>query len=204
MVWWLATGWSLYGCSRTQECQGRGAELDLTGTPRLFHRLVSVVDLRWSKRSVAWDKQVEHGQHFVLIHWINTCTLEGCPTSEISIVSKFKWFFIVQIFPLPLHQRRHCVLLSYVWVPSRAGSGARHLQIEQINSAKSSISSISSTLFFLVTVEMSWILSMRKVEYEIVPQLNNKKPGDVLNSLDVIEESKAGIPCACANVKWLK
>jgi len=30
-----------------------------------------------------------------------------------------------------------------------------------------------------------------KVEYEIVPQLNNKKPDDVLNSLDAIEESKA-------------
>ena len=40
-----------------------------------------------------------------------------------------------------------------------------------------------------------------KVEYEIVPQLNNKKPDDVLSSLDVIEESKAGI--LCANVKWL-
>lgn len=41
-----------------------------------------------------------------------------------------------------------------------------------------------------------------KVEYEIVSQLNNKKPDDVLNSLDAIEESKAGIPCA--NIKWLK
>jgi len=30
-----------------------------------------------------------------------------------------------------------------------------------------------------------------KVEYEIVSQLNNKKPDDVLNSLDAIEESKA-------------
>ena len=76
---WLATGWSLYGCSQNQECQLRGAELDLTGTPWVFGRSVSVVDLRGSMWSVAWDKQVENCQHFVLSHWINTCTLGWMP-----------------------------------------------------------------------------------------------------------------------------
>ena len=90
------------------------------------------------------------------------------------------------------------MLLSYLWVRARGGSGVRHLQAFASN--KSTVRSLRSLRSIFPFDGCS---GQVKVEYEIVPQLNNKKPDDVLNSLDAIEESKAGIPCACANVKWL-